>query len=128
MRIKENGHADAGFTLIELVVTFVIMLMLTSLSVAGLMSYQDYADYKRQNSYAQTLFLAAQTKLMAYSERGQLEALQEVSTQELPLHLVKIANGVVADRCETVKGNTGRKWIWQAGSIRHYMIFWMNLW
>ena len=42
-----------------------------------------------------------QTKLTAYSERGQLEALQEVSTQELPLHLVKIANGVVADQCET---------------------------
>ena len=101
MRIKENDHADAGFTLIELVVTFVIMMMLTSLSVVGLMSYQDYADYKRQNSYAQTLFLAAQTKLTAYSERGQLEALQEVSTQELPLHLVKIANGVVADQCET---------------------------
>ena len=55
MRIKENDRANAGFTLIELVVTFVIMIMLTSLSAAGLMSYQDYADYKRQNSYAQTL-------------------------------------------------------------------------
>lgn len=101
MKIKDVDHRNAGFTLIELVVTFVIMIMLTSLSVVGLMSYQDYADDKRQNNYAQTLFLAAQTKLTAYSERGQLEALQEVSTNELPLHLVKIANGVTAEQCTT---------------------------
>lgn len=101
MKIKDVDHRNAGFTLIELVVTFVIMIMLTSLSVVGLMSYQDYADDRRQNNYAQTLFLAAQTKLTAYSERGQLEALQEVSTNELPLHLVKIANGVTAEQCTT---------------------------
>ena len=69
MRNKKGQDGDGGFTLVELVVSFVIMLMLVTLSVAGVLAYQDYADYKRQNSYAQTLFSAAQTKLTGYSVR-----------------------------------------------------------
>lgn len=108
MRTENQKQKNAGFTLVELVVTFVIMLLLTSLSVAGIMAYQDYADYNRQNSYAQTLFLAAQTKLTSYSERGMLNELQEVSVQELPLDKVKLANGVTArtyGKETTVKSN-----------------------
>lgn len=101
MRNKNKKPGNGGFTLIELVVTFVIMLLLTSLSVVGIMAYQDYADYNRQNSYAQTLFMAAQTKLTAYSERGMLSELQEVSVNELELQKVKIANGVTANECES---------------------------
>lgn len=101
MKNKDHKPKDGGFTLVELVVTFVIMLLLTSLSVVGIMAYQDYADYNRQNSYAQTLFMAAQTKLTAYSERGMLPELQEVSVNELDLHQVKIADGVTADECES---------------------------
>lgn len=96
MRNDKKRQNNGGFTLVELVVTFVIMLMLTSLSVAGIMAYQDYADYSRQNSYAKTLFLAAQTKLTAYSERGMLKELQEVSVNELMLDQVKLADGVTA--------------------------------
>lgn len=101
MRNKDKKPENGGFTLIELVVTFVIMLLLTSLSVVGIMAYQDYADYSRQNSYAQTLFMAAQTKLTAYSERGMLSELKEVSVNELELQKVKVANGVTAKECES---------------------------
>ena len=74
MKNKEQKlEKDCGFTLVEMAVSFVILLMLASLSVAGVLAYQDYADFKRQNSYAQTLFSAAQTKLIGYSVRGQME-------------------------------------------------------
>ena len=101
MRSRLKKHSNSGFTLIELSVSFAIMLILLSLGFAAILAYQDYADYKRQNDYAQTLFLVAQTKLTAYSVRGQLEELSEVSVNELSLHQVKLRDGVVADQCKT---------------------------
>ena len=67
MKNRETKSHDDGFTLVEMVVSFVLLLMLVSLSVVGILAYQDFADFKRQNSYAQTLFSAAQTKLTGYS-------------------------------------------------------------
>ena len=101
-KIRETKQSNAGFTLVELLVVFILMLMLASLSVIGVMAYQDYADYNRQNSYAQTLFTAAQTKLTAYSVRGQLEDLQEVSVNMLELGDVKTPDGLTAQ--ESKKG------------------------
>ena len=54
----------------ELVVSFVIILILASLSIVGVLAYQDFADFKRQNSYAQTLFASAQQTITACSVRG----------------------------------------------------------
>ena len=45
--MKNNNK---GFTLVELVVSFVIILILASLSIVGVLAYQDFADLKRQNS------------------------------------------------------------------------------
>lgn len=45
-------NRNSGFTLVELVVSFAILLILASVSLAGVLAYQDYADFKRQNSYA----------------------------------------------------------------------------
>ena len=53
------NNNNKGFTLVELVVSFVIILILASLSIVGVLAYQDFADFKRQNSYAQTLFASA---------------------------------------------------------------------
>lgn len=93
---------NKGFTLVELVVSFVILLMLASVSVVGVLAYQDYADFKRQNSYAQTLFVAAQSKLTAYSVRGEMSGLKEVSKTPLLLDTIITPSGKTAD--ETKEG------------------------
>ncbi len=80
MKIK-----NAGFTLVELIVTMAVLLILVSLGIAGVLAYQDFADFKRQNNYAQTLFVAAQSKLTSYSVRGELSVFEENPGQELPL-------------------------------------------
>lgn len=106
MRNRKRQASDGGFTLVELVVSFVIMLILVTLSVAGVLAYQDYADYKRQNSYAQTLFSAAQTKLIDYSVRGQMKQLEESASNTVDLSLIVTPDGIPAsesERAEAVK-------------------------
>lgn len=92
MRNKKN----AGFTLAEMLVTFVIMLILASISVAGILAYQDYADFKRQNSYAQTLFVAAQSRLTDYSVRGQMDRLSGAAENVLDLNQLITPEGIAA--------------------------------
>lgn len=76
MHTMKNKQDSKGFTLVELAVCFVILLLLISTGIAGVLAYQDFADFKRQNSYAQTLFAAAQSQLTGYSVRGQMEELK----------------------------------------------------
>lgn len=95
MPIMKNSNK--GFTLVELVVSFVIILILASLSIAGVLAYQDYADFKRQNSYAQTLFAAAQQKLTGYSVRGEMDELKAVSDTPLLLDTVITPSGQSAE-------------------------------
>ncbi len=102
MRNKKQESGNKGFTLVEMVVSFVILLMLASLSVAGVLAYQDYADYKRQNSYAQTLFVAAQTKLTSYSVRGQIDRLNDAAVNTVDLGTILTPDGVSA--AESQKG------------------------
>lgn len=98
---------DKGFTLVELVVCFAIILILASLSVAGVLAYQDFAHFKRQNSYAQTLFASAQQKLTAYSVRGEMDELLAVSDTPLPLDTLITPSGSNADKA--VSGSSAKE-------------------
>ena len=103
---KKKG-SDSGFTLVELVVSFVLILMIAAMSVVGVLAYQDYADYKRQSSYAQTLFLAAQREITAYSVRGQMGGLEEAAVYPLDMDAVITPAGVRAS--ESKKGSNIRQ-------------------
>lgn len=105
MPIMKNN--DKGFTLVELVVCFAIILILASLSVAGVLAYQDFADFKRQNSYAQTLFASAQQKLTAYSVRGEMDELLAVSDTPLSLDTLITPSGLNADKA--VSGSSAKE-------------------
>lgn len=79
-RIKEQR--TGGFTLVELIVVLVVLGILASLAVMSLIGWQDHADFKRQNEYAQSIFTAAQIQLTQYAERGQLTALSDAVSLE----------------------------------------------
>lgn len=89
-------NKNSGFTLVELLVSFAILLILATLGVAGVLAYQDYADFKRQNSYAQTLFSVAQAQITSYSVRGTLPELMEVSDSPLSLREIITPDGIPA--------------------------------
>ncbi len=99
--MKNNNK---GFTLVEMVVSFIILLIIVSMGMVGVLAYQDFADFKRQNNYAQTLFVAAQSKLTSYSVRGGLEDLQETPGEVLLLDTIITPEGKYAGRSEKAEG------------------------
>nr|MCR5419835.1 type II secretion system GspH family protein [Lachnospiraceae bacterium] len=63
-KIKINNK---GFTLVELIVTLVVIAIMAGLVVSGLLTWRDWAEFNRENEYAETLFVAAQNQLNDYS-------------------------------------------------------------
>ena len=77
-RRKLNIDNDnRGFTMVELIVTIVIIAIMAALTVGGILAWRDWADFNRENEYAETLFVAAQNQLNDYSADGRLEAMQK---------------------------------------------------
>ena len=68
---------NKGFTLIEMVVTVTVLAVVLGLTVSGIISWQDWANFKKENEYAQTLFVAAQNQLTEYAADGRLDAMQK---------------------------------------------------
>lgn len=98
MHTMKNKQNSKGFTLVELAVCFVILLLLISIGIVGIFAYQDFADFKRQNSYAQTLFVAAQSQLTGYSVRGQMEELKAAAEGSLDIDTIITPSGKPAGK------------------------------
>lgn len=71
-----------GFTLVEMIVTFLVLGILLAVSVMSLVAWQDWADFNRENEYAETLFLAAQNQLSEYSSNGTLSDFSDRAYKE----------------------------------------------
>ena len=99
MHIMKNKNS--GFTLVELMVSFALLLILISISVVGVFAYQDYADFKRQNDYSQTLFLAAQAKITNYDARGDLDKMMRTPGDVLLLNMIKTPSGKLASQTDS---------------------------
>lgn len=83
-----------GFTMVELLVTLAIMVVLAGVASMSLLAYNDYATFKRQNEYAQSLFVAAQNALTRYSENGELEGIErQIEKYGLPLEKEMLRDG-----------------------------------
>jgi prepilin-type N-terminal cleavage/methylation domain-containing protein len=72
----EMNQKEKGFTLVEMIVTMAVLSILLSVSVFGLIAWQENARFTQQNEYAQTLFVAAQNQMTEYSRNGILERFQ----------------------------------------------------
>lgn len=76
-RFSENKkNKNKGFTMVELVVVLVIIAIIISIAVAGIAAYMRYSKFKKNNEYARTVFVAAQSSLTHMKADGTLEDFQ----------------------------------------------------
>lgn len=72
-KISKKSKYRGGFTTVELIVVIVLLMILASGLVFGIMKWVEWTNFKQQNEYARTIFVAAQNQLTEYSGSGQLE-------------------------------------------------------
>lgn len=71
-----------GFTLTELIVVLVIFVIIVSMSAPFFMNYWKRAEFRKNESQARTVYLAAESKLTYYRSTGQWDAfLKRVKEQ-----------------------------------------------
>ena len=75
--LQRIRKSKGGFTLVELMVTMVLVGLLIGASAAGIFYYQKWAVWQRQEHYARTLFLAAQSGMTQYSTDKRLDAFEK---------------------------------------------------
>ncbi len=66
-----------GFTMVELIVVLVIVAILVAIAVPALTGYIHLSQFNKNNSYAKTLYYAAEANLTQIRSSGQWEELQE---------------------------------------------------
>ena len=71
--LKKKLKSNKGFTMVEMIVVIAILGIFLTVGVVGLLQWQRYSAYKRNNEYAQSLFSAAQSGLTHYKAAGRLE-------------------------------------------------------
>lgn len=108
---------NSGFTLVELIVVIVLIAVMAALTVGGILSWRDWADFNRENEYAETLFVAAQNQLNDYSADGRLEAMQKALKPDFSKAggSTEDDNADVMSRLRSVSGNrvefgVGKNW------------------
>ena len=69
---KRNSqfNSQKGFTLVELIVVLVIMVILLSISIGGILAWQDWSKFKKENTAAETIFYALQNQLTEFDASG----------------------------------------------------------
>lgn len=93
----KKSDCNKGFTLIELIVTIVILAIVVTLAVTGIMGYYKKMDMRQANESARQIYAAAQHKLSAMKASGQLDS-DEMITQ---FGLVQVPAGSAAEGAQT---------------------------
>lgn len=82
MKKKKTRGNTKGYTLVEVIVVCIILAILIGVAAGGLIAYQRKAIFKKNNEYAQTIFLAAQTALSQAKDSGQSEELTDLIVKD----------------------------------------------
>ena len=71
-KLNKESH-NAGFTLVELVVVLALMAILLGVMIFGGLGWQDWMQFRHENSVAEELFFAAQNQLVELDSSGAME-------------------------------------------------------
>ena len=63
-------NTQKGFTLVELIVVLVIMVILLSLGIGGILAWQDWSRFKKENTAAETIFYSLQNQFTELDSTG----------------------------------------------------------
>lgn len=72
-----KNSSKKGFTLVELAVVMVIISIILAIAVPLYSNYWKLAEFQKNESYAKTVYLAAESKLTYYRSSGQWEQFQK---------------------------------------------------
>lgn len=93
-----NSKSNKGFTIVELMVVIVVMTIVLGLSAYGILAWQDFAEFNKQNEYAQIIFTDAQIQLTEYSVNGKLDSIRDRLKKETGYtNVVNVANIIASD-------------------------------
>ena len=88
-RCTKMNTRNKGFTLVELIVVLVIMVILLSLGIGGILAWQDWSKFKKENTAAETIFYALQNQFTEYDASG---VFDEKITDETSSYLIADIN------------------------------------
>ena len=99
-------NTQKGFTLVELIVVLVLMMIFITLGVAGILTWQDWSRFKKENTAAETIFYSLQNQFTeldatdAFDSKVKkpVKALKDSSDKEI----LFVANRICT--CIVVKG------------------------
>ena len=66
-----------GFTLVELMVVLIIMAIIAAIAIPSFINYWRNAEFRKNESNAKTVYLAAESKLTYYRSSGQWDKFKE---------------------------------------------------
>ncbi len=77
-----------GFTLVELMVVLAIMAIIIGIAVPSIINYRKLAEFRKNESNAKTVYLAAESRLAYYRSSGQWDSFRnEVEEKGQPAQL-----------------------------------------
>ena len=68
-----KDNRNSGFTLVELIVVLVLMVILLSITIFGGLAWQDWTKFKHENAVAEDIFFVAQNQLTELDNSGALQ-------------------------------------------------------
>ena len=66
-----------GFTLVELMIVLIIMAIIAAIAIPSFINYWRNAEFRKNESNAKTVYLAAESKLTYYRSSGQWDRFKE---------------------------------------------------
>lgn len=87
MTQQRTERKKGGFTMVELIVTLVIMGILFAIAVPNLTGYIHLSQFRKNESYAKTMYLSAESSLTYYRTGGEWETFSRKVKSEGHLNL-----------------------------------------
>lgn len=82
MTQQRTARKKGGFTMVELIVTLVIMGILFAIAVPNLTGYIHLSQFRKNESYAKTMYLSAESSLTYYRTGGEWETFSRKVQRE----------------------------------------------